>query len=75
VGAACVELFKTDPDLKGRVGHHRKRSAILGLLGNAVVSSWVERGEGMKCRAVGDRSQAGMSAMSDKGVLYFSIME
>jgi hypothetical protein len=40
-----------------------------------MLSACDEIGDGMKCRAVGDRSQAGMSAMSDKGGLYFSLME
>jgi hypothetical protein len=65
VDTACVELFKTDPDLKGRVGRHLKSGRIYGASGNAVVSSWVERGEGMKWK-VGDGSQAGMWASGYK---------
>ena len=74
MNTACVELFKTAPRLKARVGHHLKRSAILGLLGNAVVSSWVEIGDGVKW-IVGDERQSGMRAIGDKGRLYFSLME
>jgi hypothetical protein len=74
VNRACVELFKTAPRLKGRVGHHLKRSAILGLLGNAVVSACAEIGGGVKWN-VGDGRQAGKWAIDDKGMLYFSVME
>jgi hypothetical protein len=51
-----------------------KREAIVGASGNAVVSACDEKGEGMKWN-VGDGRQSGMSAMSDKGMLYFSLME
>ena len=71
---ACVELFKTAPRLKGRVGHQMKREAIVGASGNAVVSSCAEMNEGMK-RIVGDERQSGMRAIGDKGRLYFSLME
>jgi hypothetical protein len=40
-----------------------------------MLSTCDEKGNGMKCRVVGDRSQAGKRAIDDKGRLYFSVME
>ena len=51
-----------------------KREAIVGASGNSMLSTRAEIGDGMKW-IVGDESQSGMSAMSDKGRLYFSITE
>ena len=72
--AACVELFKTDPDLKGRVGHQMKREAIVGASGNSMLSTRAEIGGGVKWK-VGDERQSGMWASGYKGMLYFSLME
>jgi len=63
---AWVELFKTAPRLKAMVGHQMKREAIVGASGNAMLSACAEIGEGMKWK-VGDRRQAGMRAIGDKG--------
>ena len=48
------------------VGHQMKREAIVGASGNAMLSACAEIGEGMKWK-VGDRRQAGMRAIGDKG--------